>query len=257
MDSQLEAQGGPVPQDALLGTVLLVDDDVDVLNSLAAFLRRRGLEVFTAADGDEGLEAAVRHQPAVIVLDLQMPRMHGLDVIDQLRARGMRQEIIAITGLNPAEFERPALHRGADHWLAKPFEPDTLVSYVNVGLRRAREHAPASTIMVGDLWCDTLTGAARRGARIFALSTIERRLVACLAANPGRSLSILELRRAAWDDLSEYADMALTHRAEHSVEVAVWRLMGKINGPGERRLLMSLSVNARRVGYQLASDHPN
>jgi DNA-binding response OmpR family regulator len=186
-----------------------------------------------------------------------MPRKHGLDVIDELRARGMRQEIIAITGLNPAEFERPALHRGADHWLAKPFEPDTLVSYVNVGLRRAREHAPASTVMVGDLWCDTLTGAARRGARTFGLSSIERRLVACLATRPGRPMSILELRQAGWDDMTEYGDAALTHRAEHAVEVAMWRLMGKLNGPGERRLLMSLSVNARRVGYQLASDHPN
>jgi DNA-binding response OmpR family regulator len=246
-----------VSENTVRGTVLLVDDDLDVLNSMAAYLRRDGLQVFTASDGDEGIEAAVRHQPHVIVLDLVMPRKHGLDVIDELRARGMRQEIIAITGLNPAEFERPALHRGADHWLAKPFEPDTLVSYVNVGLRRAREHAPASTVMVGDLWCDTLTGAARRGARTFGLSSIERRLVACLAARPGRPVSILELRQAGWDDMTEYGDAALTHRAEHSVEVAMWRLMGKLNGPGERRLLMSLSVNARRVGYQLASDHPN
>jgi DNA-binding response OmpR family regulator len=246
-----------VSENTVRGTVLLVDDDLDVLNSMAAYLRRDGLEVFTASDGDEGIEAAVRHQPNVIVLDLVMPRKHGLDVIDELRARGMRQEIIAITGLNPAEFERPALHRGADHWLAKPFEPDTLVSYVNVGLRRAREHAPASTIMVGDLWCDTLTGAARRGVRTFGLSSIERRLVACLAGHPGRPVSILELRQAGWDDMTEYGDAALPHRAEHSVEVAMWRLMGKLNGPGERRLLMSLSVNARRVGYQLASDHPN
>jgi DNA-binding response OmpR family regulator len=239
------------------GTVLLVDDDAAVLNSLAAYLRRSGLEVYTATDGDEGLEAALRHQPSVIVLDLHMPKMHGLDVIDALRARGMRQEIIAITGLHPTEFERPALHRGADHWLAKPFEPDTLVSYVHVGLRRAREYATASTVMIGDFWCDTLTGAARRGTRTFTLSSIERRVVAYLVKHPGRPLSIVELRRAAWDDVAEYADTGLTHRAEHSVEVAMWRLMAKLNGPGERRLLMSLSVNARRVGYQLGSDQSN
>ena len=244
-------------EQAVQGTVLLVDDDAAVLTSLAAFLRRHGLQVFTAADGDEGIEEAVRYQPNVIVLDLAMPGMHGLDVIDALRARGMRQEIIAITGLDPAEFERPALHRGADHWLAKPFEPDTLVSYVNVGLRRAREHAPASTVIARDLWCDTLTGAARRGPRVFTLSSIERRLVACLAAHPGRPVSIVELRQAGWNDLPECADTALTQQAEHAVEVAMWRLFGKINGRDESRLLMTLSVNGRRLGYQLASDAPN
>jgi DNA-binding response OmpR family regulator len=243
-----------VHEHSVQGTVLLVDDDAAVLSSLAAYLRRTGLEVFTATDGDEGIEAAVRHQPNVIVLDLGMPRMHGLAVIDELRARGMKQEIIAMTGLDRAEFERPALHRGADHWLAKPFEPDTLVSYVNVGLRRARERPPNSTVIVGDLWCDTLTGAARRGARTFTLSSIERRLVACLAAHPRRPVSVAQLRQAGWNDVPELADAVLTQQAEHAVEVAMWRLGAKINGLGERRLLMTLSASGRRLGYQLAAE---
>jgi DNA-binding response OmpR family regulator len=105
-------------------------------------------------------------------------------------------------------------------------------------------------VSVGDLRYDPLTGRARRGKRAFTLSNIERRLMGCLVAGTG-PVSIIELRQAGWNDAPAAADTALTRQAEHAVEVAMWRLGGKINGPGEQRLLTSRSVNARRVGYRL------
>lgn len=242
------------------GFVLLIDDDVSVRESLANVLRRFELSVITAADGEEGIELALTQQPDVIVVDLLLPKKHGLEVIDELRARGLRQEIIAITGHSPTEFERPALGRGADHWLAKPFDPTTLVTYIDVALRRAREYAPTTPVTAGDFTFDPLSGAAHRGERAFSLSPTERRLVSYGLANAGRPLTVAEMRRAGW---SSYATPAaaprapatlhggdLSRNAEHAVEVAMSRLGTKLNGPAELPMVKSVSANGRRLGYQ-------
>jgi DNA-binding response OmpR family regulator len=239
-----------VQSNATRGHVLLIDDELAVRESLASVLRHFELSVTTAADGEEGIELALSEQPDVIIVDLLLPKKHGLEVIDELRSRGLRQEIIAITGHSPTEFERPALGRGADHWLAKPFDPTTLVMYIDVALRRAREYAPTTPVTHGDFTFDPLTGAAHRGTRVFSLSPTERRLVSYGLANAGRPLSVAEMRRAGWSNYATAHHNDLSRNAEHAVEVALSRLGTKLNGPDEQAMVKSVSANGRRLGYQ-------
>jgi DNA-binding response OmpR family regulator len=217
--------------------VLVVDDDYGVRWVLAGALRAAGYTVLEAADGEEAV-------------DLILPKKHGLAVIAELRARGVREHIIAITGVEPESDSVKAIAAGADTWLRKPFSLEVLEAHVKSGVRRAREYALTTPVTVGDLTYDPLTGEAQRGSRQFNLSLIERTITAFGIRHAGRALSIDELWRVAWPHADQVA-APLSERDVHAVEVAMSRLAAKLNGPGESRILgTTTDEKRRRIGYQ-------
>ncbi len=247
-----------------LTTVLVVDDDYGVRWVLAAALVAAGYSVLQAADGDEAVSVALSARPDVLIVDLILPKKHGLDAIAELRARGIREHIIAITGVEPEGDAVKAIEAGADTWLRKPLDLDVLEAHVLSGLRRAREYASTTPVTVGDLTYDPLTGEAQRGSREFNLSQIERAITNFGIRNAGRTLSVEALWKTGWVHADESAS-PLADRDIHAVEVAMSRLAAKLNGPGESRILGTTTDNKRRrLGYlfdiglrdRMSSDHP-
>ena len=236
-------------------SVLIVDDDDAVRSMLAAALRAAGFAVLAAADGEQGVTEAIRARPDVMLVDLVLPNKHGLDVISELRARGVREHIIAISGIEPDRYAVAAIESGADAWLTKPMDLNVLEAHVRSGLRRAREYASTTPVTAGDLTYDPVTGAALRGSRRLSLSLIERAITALGIRHSGRVLSIDELWRAAWPKRAD--DTALHPREIHSVEVAMSRLAAKLNGPDERPVVVSVAdARRRRLGYVFQTPTP-
>lgn len=235
--------------------VLIVDDDDAVRSMLAACLRAAGFDVVAAADGEAGVAEAIRARPDVMLVDLVLPNKHGLDVIAELRARGVREHIIAISGIEPDRYAVAAIESGADAWLTKPMDIHVLEAHVRSGLRRAREYASTTPVTTGDLTYDPVTGAALRGARRFSLSLIERTITALGIRHAGRVLSVDELWRAAWPQRAD--DAPLRAREIHSVEVAMSRLAAKLNGPHEPPFVVTVAdARRRRLGYVFQTPTP-
>jgi DNA-binding response OmpR family regulator len=233
-----------------VASVLIIDDDDAVRSMLTVALRMAGFLVLTAADGEAGLTAAIRAHPDVLIVDLFLPAKHGLDVISELRARGIREHIIAISGVEPDRYAVTAIEAGADAWLTKPVDIDVVEAHVRSGLRRAREYASTAPMTAGDLTFDPITGDARRGARRFSLSSTERTLIAFCIRHSGQALSVEELWSVAWPRRDDGSPSVLLEREIHAVEVAMSRLAAKINGPGEARMLTTTSdARRRRIGY--------
>jgi DNA-binding response OmpR family regulator len=234
-------------------SVLVVDDDYGIRWVLVAALTRAGYIVFQAADGEEAVEIALRERPDVLIMDLILPKKHGLDAIAELRARGVRDHIIAITGVEPEGDAVEAVAAGADVWLRKPIGLDVIEAHVRSGVRRAREYAMTIPVTLGDLIYDPLTGEASRGSRRINLSQTERTITTFGVRNAGRALSIGELWKAAWSHTAQDS-MPLAERDVHAVEVAMSRLAAKLNGPGEPRILgTSTDDKRRRIGYVFAA----
>jgi DNA-binding response OmpR family regulator len=230
--------------------VLVVDDDYGIRWVLVAALTAAGYAVLEAADGEEAVSIALRARPEILIVDLILPKKHGRQVIAELRDHGVRDYIIAITGVEAEGDAVNAIESGADVWLKKPLSLAVLEAHLRGGLRRTREYASTTPVTVGDLRYDPLTGEAQRGSRQFSLSQIERTITTFGVRNAGRALSIDELWKTAWSH-ADQDTRPLPERDVHAVEVAMSRLAAKLNGPGEPRILgTTTDEKRRRIGYR-------
>ena len=207
-----------------LGTVLIIDDERDLVQLVRYNLEREGFDVIAASDGAAGLEVALRHAPDVVVLDLMMPGTSGLDVCRQLRGdpRTSRMPIIMLTA-KAAESDRVlGLELGADDYVTKPFSPRELVARVKAVLRRSR---PASTqaevIRQGRLQIDLARHEVTFDGAPVALTATEFRILQLLAARPGRVFS-----RDAIIDTALGADAAVMERTVDAHVTAIRRKLG-------------------------------
>ena len=179
---------------AMTRTVLLVDDDPHIREVLAFAFDKAGFAVRTAGDGEEALADAARHTPDLVVLDINMPRMDGLEVCRRLRASG--DVPVLFLSSRDDEFDRVlGIELGADDYVVKPFSPREVVARANAILRRSArsDAAPAqpggSMVEKGLLSLDTEGWLARwQGAEV-ALTVSEFNLVRAMAGAPGRILS--------------------------------------------------------------------
>jgi two-component system alkaline phosphatase synthesis response regulator PhoP len=191
-------------------TVLLVDDEPDLLELLTYTLEREGFRVLTARDGLAGLKAAEAEEPDLIVLDIMMPRMDGIEATHRLRedARLRLTPILMLTARTGERDEIAGLDAGADDYLVKPISPRLLVSRVNALLRRGEREEAATTaqLRAHDLVIDRERYVVERGANgdaagaveTFRLPRKEFELLYFLAAHPGRVFSREELLDAVW-----------------------------------------------------------
>jgi two-component system alkaline phosphatase synthesis response regulator PhoP len=182
-------------------TILVVDDEPQIAEICSDYLTAAGFAVLTARDGPHGLAVARREKPDLVVLDLMLPGMDGLDVCRELR-RETNTPIVMLTARVEETDKLVGLELGADDYLTKPFSPRELVARVRAVLRRAEGAPAADVIRAGELTLDrgryeaVLAGAdgAPRGV---ALTPTEFEILAALAAQPGRVFSRAQLLTAA------------------------------------------------------------
>jgi two-component system response regulator ResD len=228
--------------DVANGTVLVVDDEPTILDVVGRYMERAGYETHRAADGPAALRAADEHRPDLVVLDLMLPGIDGIEVMRQLHERpGPRIAVILLTARGEESDRLVGLRRGADDYVVKPFSPAELVARVGAVLRRVSppdEEAPP--IEHGSLRVEPATRRAFVDGEELALTQREFDLLAYLALHPGRVYSRDQLMEAVWGE-PFFEDTS-------TVTVHVRRLRAKLgDDPAEPRFIETVWG----VGYRL------
>jgi DNA-binding response OmpR family regulator len=181
---------------------LVVDDDVTVRDVVHRYLDRAGYRVAVAGDGEQALKAVADRVPDVVVLDLMLPRLGGLEVCRRLRRDAVGVPIVMLTALGEEEDRVLGLELGADDYVTKPFSPRELVLRVASVLRRAREvpvrDSGAEPVVDGDLKVDIPGRRAFLGGEPLPLTVREFDLLAFLVRRPGQVFTRAELLERVW-----------------------------------------------------------
>ncbi|GAQ65032.1 MULTISPECIES: response regulator transcription factor [Streptomyces] len=223
--------------------VLVVDDDPTVSEVVAGYLHRAGFSVDVAADGPAAVETAASRPPDLVVLDLMLPGMDGLEVCRRIRANGPLP-VIMLTARGDEEDRILGLEVGADDYVTKPFSPRELVLRVESVLRRAGTLAATRTepaepwLRSGPLALDPTARRATRSGAELALTTREFDLLEFFLRNPGRATSREELMRQVWG--WDFGDLS-------TVTVHVRRLREKVEDDPAKPHLISTVWG---VGYR-------
>ena len=180
--------------------VLLVDDEPSILQLARMYLERDGFRIQEAKDGEAALEAITRLQPALVVLDIMLPKLDGFEVCRRVRAENNSVAILMLTARDEDIDKILGLELGADDYLTKPFNPRELVARVKAILRRG-ENKPSGNdkpVQLGELMIDPDRREARVGSRLLDLRTQEFDLLLTLANQPGRVFTREQLLQMAW-----------------------------------------------------------
>jgi DNA-binding response OmpR family regulator len=183
-----------------MARILLVDDETLITDSLAYSLKREDFEVMSVADGEHALEAAEAFQPDLIVLDVMLPGMSGLEVCRKLRERSTIP-VIMLTARGEEIDRVMGLEVGADDYLAKPFSFRELLARIRSTLRRVemdRQKVQMQPVALGQISLDPVSRRAFRSDKEMQLSSREYDLLAILMKNAGRALSREELLTQVW-----------------------------------------------------------
>jgi DNA-binding response OmpR family regulator len=176
--------------------ILLVDDEPEILEICRDYLKASGYEVLTAKDGVQGLSFARREKPDLVVLDLMMPEMDGLDMCRTIR-RESNVPIIILTARVEETDKLIGLELGADDYMTKPFSPRELVARVKVVLRRGSGDSAAEMIRAGNVSLDRTQYEVQVGKRVVVLTPTEFEIMATLMSQPSRIFSRNQLLNAA------------------------------------------------------------
>jgi len=190
-------------------TILVVDDEPAIAEIATDYLRLAGFDVIAAGDGVRALEAVRGRHPDLVVLDLGLPRMDGIDVARAIR-RDSDLPIIMLTARVQEEDRLHGLEIGADDYITKPFSPRELVARVRAVLRRTEKRsADADVFRAGDLTIDAPRMRLTRGESLIDLTPTEFQIVAMLARHAGRVFTRAQLLDAARGSSAEAFDRAV------------------------------------------------
>lgn len=180
------------------GYVLVVDDDPTILRTLRINLRARGHEVECVTNGADALDSAAARRPDLVILDLGLPDMDGVDVLRQLRA-GSTVPVVVLSARHDADDKVEALDEGADDYVAKPFGMDELMARVRAAIRRGGMDLPQNpTFRTEAFTLDFTSHTATREGRVLRLTPTEWRLLAELVRHEGKVVPHPVLLRSAW-----------------------------------------------------------
>ena len=181
--------------------ILLVDDEPNIIELAQLYLEREGYRTITASDGKAALDSVEKHRPDLLVLDLMMPEVDGLEVCRTLRGKKDPVAILMLTALDEDIDKILGLELGADDYLTKPFNPRELVARVKAVLRRSSardEIIDEDQIQIGDILIDTQRREVRVDGQPVEIRTQEFDLLYTLARHPGIVLSRDQLLDLAW-----------------------------------------------------------
>lgn len=225
--------------------VLVVEDEAKI----AAFLKR-GLEentyaVDVATDGEEGYEWARNFTYDVIILDIMLPKMDGIELCKRLRRDGNNANIIMLTAKHTVDDRITGLDAGADDYLVKPFAFGELLARLRAVQRRSNDQPRTTTLAVGDLKLDLVKHAAMRAGQTIDLSAKEFALLEMLMRHPNRVLSRTLIAEHVWGyDFYNQSNV---------VDVYIRYLRRKIDDPFATKLIQTV----RGMGYRLTADETN
>ena len=224
-----------------MARVLLVEDDETVADVLVSYLHRTGHRAKHVSDGQAGLDAIASDAPDLVVLDLMLPRVDGLEVCRRVRRSNANLPIVMLTALGESEDRIAGLEVGADDYVTKPFSPRELILRIDALLRRSGTATPTAgpVLTAGPLHVDVAARTATRSGQELALTSREFDLLAHFLANPGVALSRDQLMGDVW---------GWTFGDQSTVTVHVRRLREKIeDDPANPTLLKTVWG----VGYRL------
>ena len=233
-----DAVGAMVPRMQLL----LVEDDPTMQLTLQRALVRRGIEVTAVGDGPAALSQWVARPPDAVVLDLTLPGLDGLQVLQQARARGLRTPVLILTARGTVGDRVLGLNAGADDYLPKPFDLDELEARLRALKRRSSDAAPSAehSVQIGAIRYDKGSGALYRNGSVMELTPRELALMHALLAQPGHAVTKERLYELVFP-----GQLDVQYEA---IEVVVYRLRKKLAGTG--LTLMTL----RGLGYLLRTE---
>ena len=228
--------------------ILVAEDDRKQADLICRYLEREGYSVAVVHDGRAAIEAARQRRPDLLVLDVMMPRVDGLDVCRVLRAES-DMPIIMLTARSTEDDMLLGLDLGADDYVTKPYSPRELVARVRTVLRRSRKAGAsggaAGPYRVGDLEVDPVRHAVRLNGATVECTPAEFRILAALIAEPGRAFSRAQLLTEAFG-FDHYA-------LDRTVDVHVMNLRRKIERKAaDPRYLLTVYG----VGYKMAEEVP-
>jgi len=170
--------------------ILIIEDELPMRTALQDVLEGEGYRVLTAADGETGLERALKEKPDLILLDIMMPRLDGYAVCAELRRLTNPVPVLMLTAKGQVEDRVTGLDAGADDYLVKPFSSDELLARVRALLRRTRRQTQSPTrLELGDVEIDLARQSAVRGRKTLHLTTKEFAMLRLMAETPGEPVS--------------------------------------------------------------------
>jgi DNA-binding response OmpR family regulator len=227
-------------RDEQSGLILLVEDNRGISEMVGEFLERRGYSVDYAADGVTGLHLAVSNSYDVIVLDLMLPGIDGIEVCRKLRQDAKKSTpVLMLTARDTIEDKVSGLDAGADDYLVKPFEVKELEARVRALIRRDRRQVSQEVFRVGELVLDTATLRLTRNGKDLQVSPIGLKLLTILMRESPRVVSRRDIEREVWGDMLPDSDTLRSH---------LYNLRKVIDKPFEKTLLHTI----HSAGYRLA-----
>ena len=226
--------------------VLVVEDDATMAEVLLAYLTRAGYETRRVADGAEALEEWPRFAPHVVVLDIMLPAVSGLEVLRRRRHLADDAAVIVLSARGEEDDRLLGLETGADDYVVKPFSPREVVLRVEALLRRGERMSGVQLlnrrVTLGDLQIDLAAHEAQRAGRALSLTSREFDLLTYLASHPGQTFSKADLLKRVWG--WDFGDTS-------TVTVHVRRLREKLeDDPSDPELVLTVG----RAGYRMARE---
>jgi len=216
--------------------ILVIEDDLDIRDIVAFNLEREGYEVALASDGEEGLLTFVRHAFDLVILDIMMPKLNGLKVLESIRSRS-DVPVLIMSAKTSEEDRLEGLSRMADDYICKPFSMKELLLRVKNHLYRYDRKS--RLITWGEYTIDEESGVVRRGETLISLTKKELQLLLMFAKNPGKTYTREELTQAFWGYQHASSE-------DRTVDVTIRRLREKIEtDASEPRYIIS----KRGIGY--------
>ncbi len=224
--------------------ILVIDDEPKIQHAIRTILTEKGFRVTTASRGEEGLALAAANEPDIIILDLGLPDMDGVEVCTRLR-EWFQRPIIILSVRDSERDKVAALDKGADDYLTKPFGIEELLARVRVALRHStsRQDTPGKEVKAGSITIDLVWHIVRRGEEEIKLTGTEYKLLAYLATNHGRVLTHQSILINVWGP----AD------ADHTEYLRVYmrQLRKKLEADPERPQYI---LTEPGIGYRFMSD---
>jgi two-component system OmpR family response regulator len=222
--------------------ILVVEDDRTLADFVSGGLRQAGYAVDVAGTGDDGLRMGLETSYDAAVVDLMLPGLDGLSLIEKWRGRKVKTAVIILSAKRSVDDRIKGLQAGGDDYLTKPFSFSELLARVQALIRRSTRTTDPTTLSLGDLTIDLLTREVTRGGRKLDLQAREFSLLEYLLRNAGRVISKTAILEHVWD----YSFDPQTN----VVDVLVCRLRNKVDRDAGRKLIHTL----RGAGYVLKLD---
>jgi len=223
--------------------ILVVDDEEDIVKLLEYNLEKQGYIVLTAKSGEQALELVKKEKPNLVILDLMLPKIDGLEVCKLLKKEPQTESIsiIMLTAKGEESDIIIGLELGADDYITKPFSPKVLLARVKTVLRRSEEKLlPKKVLQIEDLTIDIPNYKLMLKGKPIKLTKTEFDLLKCLAANPGRVFTRDQLLNKVWGEETFIGDRV--------IDVHIRRLRKKL------KAVSKFIVSVRGIGYKFESD---